>query len=244
MKKKALLVTALVSSMIARNYLKIRKDFGISSWVLTAAAYNVGLTRIKKAINRQGANYFTMNLNSETAAYVYKIIAVKELIEFPELYMQNFGYNVFNTAVSSNTKLTNKASDTDISAFSTIKVDVNEADGLHPNDLKKGLKKTTGNDVVEKTRDISAKVIGKYKNFKDGGSISIKLEDDLSMSNWFTAKGQILLGTGWIIDDRVMVDLGHGHNVTLFDKDNKKGISLRKLKNKQQVVLKVIDPGK
>ncbi len=38
-----------------------------------------------------------MNLNPETAVYVYKIIAIKELFEYPELYMKNFQYNIFSS---------------------------------------------------------------------------------------------------------------------------------------------------
>lgn len=81
---------------LAYYYLEIKKKFGIYSWVLAVAAYNFGIGNISKAIQRQGKDYFTMHLNQETALYVYKIIAVKELFEYPELYMKDFGYNVFS----------------------------------------------------------------------------------------------------------------------------------------------------
>ena len=51
---------------------------------------------MSKAISKQGKDYFSMKLNAETASYVYKLIAVKELFEYPELYMKDFGYNVFS----------------------------------------------------------------------------------------------------------------------------------------------------
>ncbi|MCH5720971.1 hypothetical protein [Niabella hibiscisoli] len=52
----------------------------------------------------QGNNYFTMKLNPETGLYVYKIIAVKELFEYPELYNSKFGYNVFSSKTGPRTK--------------------------------------------------------------------------------------------------------------------------------------------
>ncbi len=44
-----------------------------------------------KTVEKQGSDYFSMNLNAETAVYVYKIVAIKELFEFPEFYMKDFG---------------------------------------------------------------------------------------------------------------------------------------------------------
>jgi hypothetical protein len=233
--------THAACKVLAGYYLYIRKTFNISSWVLTAAAYNNGIGNIKNAISKQGKNYFSMNLNAETAAYVYKIIAVKELFEFPELYMKNFGYNVFNMAPSEKTKNINKTYETDISGFGAMKVDINEADGQHPADLSKGLsKKGLNKNEALKIKYVSAKVTGKYKRFSDGDLVSLVLEDDLQIQNRFISKGNIIQGRAWIIDDRVMVDLGYDHNVTLFDLSSEKGISLPRLKNKEPVILKVI----
>src|SRR3954452_20840682 len=81
---------------LARNYNMIRRDYKVSSWVLTAASYNYGTGRLYNKLRTEGKNYFTMNLNPETANYVYKIIAIKELFEYPELYIKNFRYNIFN----------------------------------------------------------------------------------------------------------------------------------------------------
>lgn len=58
-----------------------------NSWTLAAAAYNNGEIKLQKAINRQKEdNYFLMRLNPETAAYVYKIIAMKQIITDPARY--------------------------------------------------------------------------------------------------------------------------------------------------------------
>ena len=225
---------------IARNYLSIRKAYNISSWVLTAAAYNVGLGRIKSAIKTQGTNnYFSMNLNPETAAYVYKIIAVKELFEFPELYMQNFGYNVFTADPSrKEKKINNKV---DLTGFGAMNVNINEADGAHPADLKHGkLKKTISTDAFMKTKYVFAIVKGRYKHIQDGDQVYFELQDELRVQNIVTFKGAPIRGTAWIIDGRVMVDLGYGHKVILTDPHGEKGIALSDLTNKQPVVLKVM----
>jgi len=63
-----------------------------NSWTLAAAAYNNGEIQIERAINRQNEdNYFLMHLNGETAAYVYNIIAMKQIISQPGKY----GYKTY-----------------------------------------------------------------------------------------------------------------------------------------------------
>ncbi len=223
--------------VLAQYYLYIRKQFGISSWVLTAAAYNNGIGNIKNAITKQGTNYFQMKLNEETAAYVYKIIAVKELFEYPELYMKDFGYNIFTAkgSKSINDKDTPESNDLNIGGM-TIKVD--ETDGEHPASLGKDVKLVRKADP-SKIKFVSAQIIGKYKKFKDNDIVSLKLLDDLQVFNRFTGKGVIIQGRGWIIDDRVMIDLGYDHTVILYDLKNEKGIAKKSLKNKELVLMKV-----
>lgn len=58
-----------------------------NSWTLAAAAYNIGSIKLQKAINKQSEdNYFRMHFNHETGTYVYKLIAMKEIIEKPKEY--------------------------------------------------------------------------------------------------------------------------------------------------------------
>jgi membrane-bound lytic murein transglycosylase D len=58
-----------------------------NSWTLAAAAYNDGDGKIARAINKQNEdNYFRMHLNHETGTYVYKLVAMKEIISQPEKY--------------------------------------------------------------------------------------------------------------------------------------------------------------
>ena len=232
---------------LASNYLMIRKKYGISSWVLTAAAYNTGIGNIFKNINNQGMDYFSMNLNPETAVYVYKIIAIKELFEYPELYMKDFGYNVFNT-IKPAALSEAESSNADSTVFTSMTVNVNTDDGEHPDSVNaKELPVGKPDYLVPKTNTrkkqnaiyIAANIKGKYKNFSDGQLISVELQDDLLVNGIFNKKGNIIKGIGWHIDDRIMVDLGYeDHSLSLIN-DGKKGITPAELKNGQPVLLKV-----
>ncbi|MBS1548237.1 MAG: lytic transglycosylase domain-containing protein [Bacteroidetes bacterium] len=231
---------------IVRNYSYIRKTFKISSWVLTAAAYNNGTGNIKNAIIRQGtSNYFSMNLNAETAAYVYKIIAIKELYEFPELYMQGFGYNIFSVSRVTNSGIY-KNSSKDFQNLGGIQVKVNDADGSHPIDLSKTRIRKTEEDNTQNVTYVYAQIKGKYKHLdKDhGNTVNFILQSPLQVQNNYTAEGEVIQGTAWVIDDRAMIDLGYGHQVIVLDKNSQKGISLSDLKNKKTVILKVIQSPK
>jgi len=232
--------TYAACKLLAGYYIKIRKDFRISSWILTTAAYNNGIGNISKAIKRQGKNYFEMDLNKETAEYVYKIIAIKELLEYPELYMQGFGYNIFTTTKNNNTPNTrskNEIEKLNLGGIITVKVDT--ADGEHPETLDKKIT-AVKNTNAGNEKFITAQVTGKYKKFKDGNSVSFTLKEDLQVQNRFTSKGMVIQGRGWIIDNRVVVDLGYDHYVVLMDSKKEKGITLKSLKNKEDVLLKVI----
>lgn len=58
-----------------------------NNWTLVAAAYNAGAGRLDNQIDRQNTdNYYRMRLNRETGSYVYKLIAMKEIIENPSEY--------------------------------------------------------------------------------------------------------------------------------------------------------------
>lgn len=72
------------STIAACKYIK--ELYGIfDSWTLVAAAYNVGDNHMRKQINKQNQdNYFKMKLNRETAGYVYKLISMKEILNYPE----------------------------------------------------------------------------------------------------------------------------------------------------------------
>ncbi len=74
------------STIAACKYLnELHDEFG--SWTLAAAAYNNGSIKLGKAMRQQSQkNYFRMHLNKETGAYVYNLIAMKEIIGEPVKY--------------------------------------------------------------------------------------------------------------------------------------------------------------
>ena len=74
----------------AANYLKqLHKRFG--SWTNASAAYNIGPTNFSRILTKQGQdNYYDLNLGSETSRYVFRLVAIKEVMENP----QNFGFYI------------------------------------------------------------------------------------------------------------------------------------------------------
>lgn len=78
------------ATMVAAEYLKSAKNkFG--SWTMAAAAYNAGSGGMNKQINRQKeTSYYDLLLNDETSRYVFRILALKEIMTHPEQYGFNF----------------------------------------------------------------------------------------------------------------------------------------------------------
>uniref|UniRef100_UPI003217A2B0 lytic transglycosylase domain-containing protein n=1 Tax=uncultured Draconibacterium sp. TaxID=1573823 RepID=UPI003217A2B0 len=74
------------ATKVACSYLKdAYEKFG--SWTLVAAAYNRGMTGIKRQIDRQEEeDYYDLLITTETARYVYRIVALKLILENPEKY--------------------------------------------------------------------------------------------------------------------------------------------------------------
>lgn len=76
----------LKSTEAACKYLNnAYRKFG--NWTLAAASYNRGIRGIEDAIKQQQVNnYYDLFLPQETARYVFRIIAIKEIIENPKKY--------------------------------------------------------------------------------------------------------------------------------------------------------------
>ena len=70
----------------ACKFLKaLYNQFG--SWTLAAAAYNCGENGLQRQLNLQEVNnYYDLRLNSETARYVYRIMAMKLIMQNPQAY--------------------------------------------------------------------------------------------------------------------------------------------------------------
>lgn len=74
------------STQVAADYLKKAKErFG--SWTLAAASYNAGQYGVDKQLERQKVgNYYDLLLGEETGRYVFRILALKEIMNNPEKY--------------------------------------------------------------------------------------------------------------------------------------------------------------
>jgi membrane-bound lytic murein transglycosylase D len=76
----------LKSTEAACKYLrKAYQKFG--NWTMAAASYNRGMGGIDRAIESQHVNsYYDLYLNDETSRYVFRLLAIKEIIEHPAKY--------------------------------------------------------------------------------------------------------------------------------------------------------------
>ena len=74
------------STRVACAYLKKAKQrFG--SWTLAAASYNRGMYATDRLLSKQlSENYYDLLLNSETSRYVFRILAIKEIMSNPRAY--------------------------------------------------------------------------------------------------------------------------------------------------------------
>lgn len=72
----------------AEYFLKSRERF--DSWTLAAAAYNAGNYGVDRQLERQDVeDYYDLLLGEETGRYVFRILAIKEILKDP----RKFGFN-------------------------------------------------------------------------------------------------------------------------------------------------------
>ncbi|MFH0776527.1 MAG: lytic transglycosylase domain-containing protein [Patescibacteria group bacterium] len=81
----------------ALTYLQFLHDkFG--SWTLAAAAYNSGENGLARRIDAQNVgDYFDLYLNDETSRYLFRVLAIKEIMTHPEKYGYELGEGDFFT---------------------------------------------------------------------------------------------------------------------------------------------------
>jgi membrane-bound lytic murein transglycosylase D len=74
------------STRAACQYLKRYKErFG--TWSLVAAAYNMGPTGLRNEMESQKSDsFYDLNLSEETNRYLFRLVAIKHVMEHPELY--------------------------------------------------------------------------------------------------------------------------------------------------------------
>lgn len=76
----------LKATEAACRYLK-KAHARFGNWTLVAASYNRGMSGLERAIENQKENsYYDLFLNDETSRYVFRIVAIKEIIENPSRY--------------------------------------------------------------------------------------------------------------------------------------------------------------
>lgn len=101
------------STQVACDYLKkYREKYG--SWTLAAAAYNAGTGSIDKYMNIQKASgYYDLLLGDETGRYVFRIMAIKEILSNPEKY----GFMIEEEDLYTNVPTFQVSVDTVVSSF-------------------------------------------------------------------------------------------------------------------------------
>ena len=104
------------STRMAAKYLKrAREKFG--SWTLAAASFNRGISGIQRSLNTQKVeSYFDLRLGQETSRYVFRALALKEIIENPPKY----GYIFDKSDLYLNIPVRYHALDTAISNLATF----------------------------------------------------------------------------------------------------------------------------
>ena len=99
-----------LATRMACKYLKKARE-KLGSWTLAAASYNRGIKGIESTMKKQQAdNYYDLLLGTETKRYMFRIFAVKEIIESPERY----GFDIKEAQKYSPLRYTTVAVDTAI----------------------------------------------------------------------------------------------------------------------------------
>ncbi len=75
---------------VACKYL-LRAKHQLGTWTLAAAAYNAGNAGVSRRLREQNATtYYDLLLGEETGRYVFRIVALKEILSHPDRYGFNF----------------------------------------------------------------------------------------------------------------------------------------------------------
>jgi hypothetical protein len=77
----------------ACKYLLSAKE-RLGSWTLAAASYNGGMNGVDKKLEEQKvASYYDLALTEETSRYVFRILALKEIMKNPAKY----GFSIYSS---------------------------------------------------------------------------------------------------------------------------------------------------
>ena len=88
-----------MSTEVACQYLlKAKRQLG--SWTLAAAAYNAGNAGVSRRLKEQNVTgYYDLLLGEETGRYLFRIVALKEILNHPNKYGFNFSEGDLYTSV-------------------------------------------------------------------------------------------------------------------------------------------------
>ncbi len=79
------------TEVACKYLLTAKKKFG--TWTLAAASYNAGMAGINRRLKEQNVlDYYDLLLGEETGRYMFRIVALKEILNHPEKYGFNFRY--------------------------------------------------------------------------------------------------------------------------------------------------------
>lgn len=75
-----------ISTRAACAYMR-RANKKFDDWIMASASYNCGVGGLSSKVQAQGvSDFFDLHLNNETSRYVFRIMALKLLLENPENY--------------------------------------------------------------------------------------------------------------------------------------------------------------
>lgn len=169
----------------------------LGSWTLAAAAYNYGIGNIKKIIQYQKTDdYYNMKLNKETAEYVYKIIAIKEI------YLNS---SYWKNKKSSPPTLSNENEIT----FKVASKQVEQSNFFNTF-YQKEVKDTVQLEKNIKTSNIEIKtfVLGDYKKLTPGVILRVRIAEKGQMGE----KNKILSCTLLKLQDNYYLKLNNSKN--------------------------------
>lgn len=89
---------AMATEVACKYLLKAKEKFG--TWTLAAASYNAGIAGINRRLKEQNVDsYYDLLLGEETGRYMFRIVALKEILNHPDKYGFNFRYKDLYQAV-------------------------------------------------------------------------------------------------------------------------------------------------
>ncbi|MDO5607062.1 MAG: lytic transglycosylase domain-containing protein [Capnocytophaga sp.] len=85
------------ATQAACDYLNKAKQ-STGNWTLAAAAYNAGIAGVNRQLSaQQSKDYYDLWLNTETSRYVFRILALKEIMSDPARYGFNYSQDQLYT---------------------------------------------------------------------------------------------------------------------------------------------------